>query len=75
MWNRSRILETARLRLRPLTVADGGDLHRLFTLPGVRKYLWDDEVIPLERAAVLVEASVASFEGWVRARWHESAAL
>ena len=69
MWNRSRILETARLRLRPLTVADGGDLHRLFTLPGVRKYLWDDEIIPLERAAVLVEASVASFEAHGHGLW------
>jgi len=69
MWNRSRILETARLRLRPLTVADGGDLHRLFTLPGVRKYLWDDEIIPLERAAVLVEASVSSFEAHGHGLW------
>ena len=65
----SRILETARLRLRPLTVADGGDLHRLFTLPGVRKYLWDDEIIPLEHAALIIEASVASLEAHGHGLW------
>jgi ribosomal-protein-alanine N-acetyltransferase len=59
MWNRSRILETARLRLRPLTAADVDDLHWLFTQPGVRRYLWDDEVIPRERTASVVERSTA----------------
>ena len=69
MWNRCRILETARLRLRPLTVADVDDLHRLFTQPGVRRYLRDDEVVPRERAAVLVDASVASFEAHGYGLW------
>jgi [ribosomal protein S5]-alanine N-acetyltransferase len=55
-------IETERLRLRPLAVADVDDLHRLFTQPGVRKYLWDDEIIPRERTTAVVEKSVASFE-------------
>jgi hypothetical protein len=50
-------------------VADGRDLHRLFTLPGVRKYLWDDEIIPIERAALIVETSVASFEAHGHGLW------
>jgi ribosomal-protein-alanine N-acetyltransferase len=54
-------LETARLCLRPFVLADVDDLHRLFTQPGVRKYLWDDEVIPRRRALEIVEKSVASF--------------
>jgi ribosomal-protein-alanine N-acetyltransferase len=62
MPNRSRILETVRLRLRPLIVADGGDLHRLFTQPGVRRFLWDDEIVPPERTAAIIDKSVASFE-------------
>lgn len=49
-------IETERLRLRPFTTEDAGALHRLWTEPGVRKYLWDDEVIQRERVdAVLAE--------------------
>ena len=55
-------LETPRLRLRPLTPEDVDDLHRLFAEPGVRKFLWDDEVIPKERAESVIEASTSSFE-------------
>jgi ribosomal-protein-alanine N-acetyltransferase len=55
-------VETVRLRLRPLAVADVDDLHRLFTQPGVRRYLWDDEIIPRERTAAVVERSAAWFE-------------
>jgi [ribosomal protein S5]-alanine N-acetyltransferase len=54
-------LETERLGLRPLTAPDVDDLHRLFTQPGVRRFLWDDEVIPRERTAAVVERSTASF--------------
>jgi ribosomal-protein-alanine N-acetyltransferase len=42
-------------------VADVDDLHRLFTQPEVRKYLWDDEIIPRERTASIVERSLGSF--------------
>ena len=54
-------LESERLRLRPLAATDVDDLHRLFTQPGVRKFLWDDETIPRERTAGVVERSTASF--------------
>lgn len=55
-------IETERLRLRPLTVDDADELHRLWVEPGVRRYLWDDEVISRERARAAVEESVALFE-------------
>lgn len=55
-------IETARLRLRPLTLDDLDDLHRLWTEPGVRQYLWDGEVIPRERTKSIIETSLASFE-------------
>ena len=42
-------LTTRRLRLRPVTAADARPLHALWTTPGVRRYLWDDEAIPFER--------------------------
>lgn len=53
---------TARLRLRPLQLDDVDDLHRLWTEPGVRQYLWDNEVIPRERTKSIIETSLASFE-------------
>ena len=56
------MIETARLRLRPLVASDLDELHRLFTEPGVRKYLWDDEVISRERTASVVERSIAALE-------------
>ncbi len=55
-------IETARLRLRPFTLDDVDDLHSLLTEPGVRQYLWDDEVIPRERAESIIETSLASFD-------------
>jgi ribosomal-protein-alanine N-acetyltransferase len=54
-------LETKRLHLRPFAAADVDELHDLFTLPGVRRFLWDDEIIPRERTAGVVERSTASF--------------
>ncbi len=56
------VIETTRLRLRPFRPEDLDELHRLFVEPGVRKFLWDDEVIPKERARSVIEASVHSFE-------------
>lgn len=55
-------LHTGRLWLRPFAAADIDPLHRLWTDPEVRRYLWDDEIIARERAAVEVANSVASFE-------------
>lgn len=55
-------IETSRLRLRPVTGADLGAIHRLWIDPGVRKYLWDDEVIPVKQAASAISASQSMFE-------------
>jgi RimJ/RimL family protein N-acetyltransferase len=55
-------IDTARLRLRPLTPPDLDALHRLLIQPGVRRYLLDDEVIPRERTRSFIDTSVASFE-------------
>lgn len=55
-------METSRLRLRPLKPEDVDDFQRLCVAPGVRRYLWDDQVIPRERAASVVAESVELFE-------------
>ena len=56
-----REIETARLVLRPAGEADVDELHRLWTDPQVRKFLWDDIAIPRERAVAVVRSSLESF--------------
>jgi hypothetical protein len=55
------LIKTARLMMRPFAIDDVDDLHRLWVDPGVRKFLWDDQVIPRETAIVVVESSIESF--------------
>ncbi len=50
-------LRTLRLDLEPFVVSDLASFHALSTEPGVRRYLWDDEVITLDRAREALEAS------------------
>jgi [ribosomal protein S5]-alanine N-acetyltransferase len=55
------LITTERLRLRPLTLDDLQAIHQIWTDPGVRKYLWDDEVISTEEAASVLEKSLKYF--------------
>ena len=48
------VLETDRLVLRPAAGADTDGLHALFTEPDIRRFLWDDEVIPRRHTAEIV---------------------
>jgi RimJ/RimL family protein N-acetyltransferase len=54
-------IETARLVMRPFATGDVDELHRLWIVPGVRKFLWDDQVITPETAVAVVESSIDSF--------------
>ena len=54
-------LSTERLELVPVTAAHVEFLHRLWTDPDVRRFLWDDRVIGRDEAAAVVEASLDSF--------------
>ena len=54
-------LVTGRLTLRPVTEDDRATLHALFTEPGVRRFIFDDEIIGLEKAASIVATSVEQF--------------
>ena len=47
--------------MRPFAMDDVDDLHCLWVDPGVRKFLWDDQVIPRETAIAVVESSIESF--------------
>jgi ribosomal-protein-alanine N-acetyltransferase len=54
-------IETERLTLHPATFDDVDGLHALWVDPDVRRYLWDDEVIPRELAASVIDGSIATF--------------
>jgi [ribosomal protein S5]-alanine N-acetyltransferase len=56
------ILYTDRLTLEPFAIRDLALLHNTFTHPFVRKYLWDDEIIPLEQTAEILEVNSRHFE-------------
>ena len=66
---KSKSIETERLRLYPFTLDDVDRLHQLFIDPGVRKYLWDDEVISKEIAKEIIEKSVAMSEEDGKGLW------
>ena len=54
-------LTTPRCELRPITVGDAEQLHDLWSSPGVRRFLWDDEIIPLERTHAAIGKSQRMF--------------
>jgi RimJ/RimL family protein N-acetyltransferase len=56
------VLRTERILLRPLTHDDIDALHALWTMPEVRRYLWDDVVITRDAARQAVEASLLAVE-------------
>lgn len=54
-------LVTGRLTLRPVTEDDRATLHALFTEPGVRRFIFDDEILAPEQTASIVATSVEQF--------------
>ncbi len=58
----SAVLNTGRMRLRPISSDDVDALHALWTDPDVRRYLWDDRIIPRETVAQIIAQSLATFE-------------
>ena len=44
-----------------MTPDDTAELHALWSSPGVRRFLWDDEIIPLTRTRAAIEQSQAMF--------------
>lgn len=57
----ARVIETERLLLRPFAEDDVDALHQLWTDPAVRRYLWDDVVIPRSTAEEIVAGSARDF--------------
>jgi RimJ/RimL family protein N-acetyltransferase len=68
------ILTTPRLTLRPYSECDIDALHRIWTDPDVRRYLWDDAVISRDRAAEVVRDSMATAHSHGIGYWTVSSA-
>ena len=54
-------LETSRLSLRPFSHVDIDELHRMWNEPAVRRFLWDDKIVPRETVVEIIETSNESF--------------
>jgi len=54
-------LTTERCVLQPITMEDTRPLHELWSSAGVRRFLWDDEVIPIARTQAAIEQSKRLF--------------
>lgn len=54
-------IQTQRLVLRPLKRGDLDAIHTLWTAPGVRQYLWDDEIIPRDRTEEILQENERLF--------------
>jgi ribosomal-protein-alanine N-acetyltransferase len=57
------VLTTPRLVLRPLAGDDGSHLEHIFASADVRRYLFDDEEVPPERIATIVQENLARRAG------------
>lgn len=55
-------LSTPRCELHPVTAADAAELHALWTSPGVRRFLWDEDIISRERTDDAITTSELMFE-------------
>lgn len=55
------LIETARLRLRQVSIRDLDALYRIWTEPAVRRFFWDGEVISKERAEAAVREGSEDF--------------
>jgi RimJ/RimL family protein N-acetyltransferase len=56
MANKARIeLRTKRCVLQPVEADDAKPLHELWSSAGVRRFLWDDEIIPMARTVEAIE--------------------
>ena len=67
------LLSTPRLTLRPCSLDDVPALHALWIDPDVRRWLWDDLVIPEASARDVVEESLVTFAARGFGQWVASA--
>jgi ribosomal-protein-alanine N-acetyltransferase len=67
--NTDNVIQTARMELRPLRSADGDLVHRMWTNPDVRRFLFDDQIVPRARVDEEIAASAARFGAGTCGLW------
>lgn len=65
----SHILTCRSLRLKPITLEDINEVHRLWTDPEVRRFLWDDVIISRTQALAAVRQSLSEFDQYRYGLW------
>ena len=63
------VIRTQRLILTPVTQTDIADLHRHWNAPAVRRFLWDDETMPIETVTSTVDSSERDFKEFRYGLW------
>ena len=58
----SLILETSRLRLKPILESEIDIFHRILVDPYVRRYLCDARVLPMQQASEMLQESQKLFQ-------------
>ena len=53
---------TDRLELFPVTMQEARSLHEIWIQPEVRKYLWDDLLIPFSQTEEIIDQSIQAFD-------------
>jgi RimJ/RimL family protein N-acetyltransferase len=66
---RSTTLVTKRCVLRPVSPGDTAQLHGVWSSPGVRRFLWDDEIIPIAQTRAAIDQSQSMFDEQARGLW------
>ncbi|MEM9541461.1 MAG: GNAT family N-acetyltransferase [Cyanobacteria bacterium P01_E01_bin.42] len=62
-------IQTERLQLSPIVEEDLEEIHQLWTQPSVRKYLWDDLVIPIETTRDIIARNQTALSQLLYGLW------
>jgi [ribosomal protein S5]-alanine N-acetyltransferase len=58
----NQVIETDRMFLSPASEGDADKLHQMWVQPAVRKYLFDDLILPLSQVQEMLLQSAISFQ-------------
>ena len=59
--NQKQIILTQRMQLSPVEKIEADELHQIWTQPEVRRYLWDDLIIPKTQTKEIINQSLSAF--------------
>lgn len=63
------LIDTQRLRLRPIKVEDAEQIHQLWTEPAMLRTLWAQPEVSFDQSRALIEKNVELFENGTAGLW------